>query len=398
MEIYNGELYVGGNFIEMGGDTFDCCIVKWNGNQWSEVSPIASNGSIHAMTTYKNELYVGGLTISNIGGISVANIARWDSSLWKGVGTGVSGAVNSMLTDTLHNLLYVGGGFQSAGGIPVRSIAQWNGIGWSDIGTGGLTGGASDIIIYHNKLYVSGYSPNGLESDTVLAAWDGRNWAKIGGFNNSLLSLGEFRDTLYVGGYFTVANGDSINYLVKYHEPEVPTCFGHVTSIGTSADTLVLEDDSVIVQLADSSDIAVDSWYWDFGDGTNDTIQNPLHYYDSLGTYTIMLATNCGYMYDTTYTTVVVEEPIGVGELHSSDEDFIIYPNPTENNFTIEVQSHGKKEIEIYGLKGELVKKAKFIENSTSLKINTANWERGIYLCKLFVEDKEVQSKKVVVN
>ncbi|UCH72197.1 MAG: PKD domain-containing protein [Thermoplasmatales archaeon] len=33
----------------------------------------------------------------------------------------------------------------------------------------------------------------------------------------------------------------------------------------------------------------ISSWYWDFGDGETTTVQNPIHSYDDIGTYKIIL-------------------------------------------------------------------------------------------------------------
>ena len=57
-----------------------------------------------------------------------------------------------------------------------------------------------------------------------------------------------------------------------------------------SADkTMALEGQPV--QFTDESTGPVTSWQWDFGDGTNDTVQNPSHTYSSAGTYTVSLTT-----------------------------------------------------------------------------------------------------------
>lgn len=43
-----------------------------------------------------------------------------------------------------------------------------------------------------------------------------------------------------------------------------------------------------IVAFFNNSDSA-DNWFWDFGDGSTDTLQNPIHEYDTLGKYTVFL-------------------------------------------------------------------------------------------------------------
>jgi PKD repeat protein len=47
------------------------------------------------------------------------------------------------------------------------------------------------------------------------------------------------------------------------------------------------------VQFTDKSTGSPTSWYWDFGDGTTSTLQNPVHSYNTAGTYIpILTASN----------------------------------------------------------------------------------------------------------
>jgi len=43
------------------------------------------------------------------------------------------------------------------------------------------------------------------------------------------------------------------------------------------------------VRFTDTSDISPNQWFWDFGDGTNSTLSNPVHVYNSTGTYNVSL-------------------------------------------------------------------------------------------------------------
>ena len=68
------------------------------------------------------------------------------------------------------------------------------------------------------------------------------------------------------------------------------------------------------IQFTDQSTVSpgayLVSWYWDFGDGNIDPLQNPTHRYINTGTYTVMLAVaadSLGFICrDTTYQTVTV--------------------------------------------------------------------------------------------
>jgi len=54
-----------------------------------------------------------------------------------------------------------------------------------------------------------------------------------------------------------------------------------------------------LIQFTDLSSNFPTSWYWDFGDGATDTIQNPTHSYADTGTYTVSLIVSNSYGSDT---------------------------------------------------------------------------------------------------
>ncbi|HXH20181.1 MAG TPA: PKD domain-containing protein [Chitinophagales bacterium] len=65
---------------------------------------------------------------------------------------------------------------------------------------------------------------------------------------------------------------------------------------GTRADTVCREDP---VQFTDSSTALIDThivaWFWDFGDGTTDTVQNPIHSFRSMGSRRVCLTAYNGF-------------------------------------------------------------------------------------------------------
>jgi len=100
----------------------------------------------------------------------------------------------------------------------------------------------------------------------------------------------------------TDVNGcqDSIKYPLQVFKPFVD--FYADTLIGCTP----LE-----VQFYDSSQVVGDtvaSWQWDFGDGANDSVQNPVHYYyqEILSTITLTVTDTLGCVYDTTKVEYVI--------------------------------------------------------------------------------------------
>lgn len=484
MAVYNGELYIGSSILGLLGGKYIRCVASWDGSQWDSVAA-PSTGQVHALAVYNNELYAGGLT-SYIGGISIANIARWDGNQWKAVGLGVNGQVNTMFVDTINNDLYVGGGFFNAfnsdsTSVKTTFIAKWDGNEWSSLGDDTIPG-AFAITMYHGELYVAGTILSLDDTLQGIARWDGRQWKPLGsGTNNSTRALAVWNDALYVGGQFTVAGNDSAYYIAKWHTPNVPTCLNFSAAIASDADAVFLPD-STVVQFYDNSNVAATGWYWDFGDGNSDTVQNPQHSFDSLGTYTVTLITTCGYnsrtaykiitvfdncnaigaaiytsfdtvktdsaiqftdssifssawlwdfgdggsdtvqnplhIYnspgtytitliasigscsDTAYGTIIVESSVGVDEFNTRSPKLKVYPNPTKDSFTIGAYIPKTKDgvIRIFDIKGELIKEYALKKGSNSTILNTSGWAKGVYICSLEVGGEVVQSKKMVVE
>lgn len=226
MEVYNGELYVGGSFNSIGSVSTED-IARWDGVQWSDVGGGVVSSKVHSMAVFNGELYVGGLNIFLAGGTSVSNIAKWDGSQWTDVGGGTDGQVTALVVDTIANVLYAGGGFFTAGGKTVNFVAMWDGTEWWPVDQG-LSNGVYDLELYHRELYaVGGFEAViGSPNDTVnyIARWDGCQWRDLnGGLNQPGNALHVYQDSLHVGGWFTYAGSDSAYYLAKWHTP-VDTC------------------------------------------------------------------------------------------------------------------------------------------------------------------------------
>ncbi len=88
------------------------------------------------------------------------------------------------------------------------------------------------------------------------------------------------------------------------------------------------------VYFADNSVDAI-TWFWNFGDGATDTIQNPIHVYAANGNYNIsLIVTNSYGCADTTYKPAFVNINVGLNEL-VSDFKFQVFPNPFSDQINI---------------------------------------------------------------
>ncbi|MEI7979611.1 MAG: T9SS type A sorting domain-containing protein [Bacteroidota bacterium] len=220
MAVYNGVLYVGGNFSAGGVNTSD--IVKWNGTAWSAVGSL-TQGEVRSMVVYNGELYVGGF-IYTAGGVSVNHIAKWNDTTWSTVGSGTNNYVNSMVV--YNGGLYVGGTFTTAGGMSANRIAKWNGTAWSAVGSGitGTNGVANSMVVYNEGLFVGGlFTTAGGVSANNIAKWNGTAWLAVGsGTFGVVNSMAVFNGELFFGGGFNIAFGVTANYIVKIRQMKEP--------------------------------------------------------------------------------------------------------------------------------------------------------------------------------
>ncbi|MBI2270656.1 MAG: T9SS type A sorting domain-containing protein [Bacteroidetes bacterium] len=255
--VYNAELYVGGYFTTAGGVSA-VRIAKYDGTTWSTVGTgVGMSGVPYAMATYGGNLYVGG-EFGSVDGLTVNRIAKWDGSAWSTVGNtgvGMNGAVYAL--GVYGGNLYCGGSFSYADyvccptGVACGKLAIWDGVNFSAPGTG-ITGSYvyKDMAVYNGELYVPGLfsAMNGVAANNI-AKYDGTTWTALGsdvaggGANAEVNPLVEFNSELYVGGDFTSVNGMFASKVAKWNG----TAWSLVSTdtLNSFVTTLTVYDDGV---------------------------------------------------------------------------------------------------------------------------------------------------------
>ena len=214
---YNSNLFIAGDITKINGVSVNR-IAKWNGSTWSGVSGGVTGGfmtKVYSMVTLNNKLYVAG-DFTFAGGTGAFNIASWDGTQWSALDTGVNEYASAITADTVNNIIYVAGAFNIVGGtngINVNYIAGWNGNNWFNLGQG-LSGGIYCMTMYHGELYVGGSMIIvGSDSATIyIAKWNGSQWSKVLGPNNTVFTMQVYNDTLYVGGLFSSPGNNIARY------------------------------------------------------------------------------------------------------------------------------------------------------------------------------------------
>lgn len=139
LEVFNGQLYAAGSFNQSPGVGMVNGIARWDGTAWQPLGtglqiPDGSGGFGYALEVYQGQLYVAG-DFDFAGGQPASNIARWDGFSWSPVDVGVSGRIRDLETynDGTTAWLVAGGLFNrsgtastSTGGIVTQQISRWS--------------------------------------------------------------------------------------------------------------------------------------------------------------------------------------------------------------------------------------------------------------------------------
>ncbi len=95
-----------------------------------------------------------------------------------------------------------------------------------------------------------------------------------------------------------------------------------------------------------------------------------------------------------TVSSLIVQDFASVTEFSTSSLN--IYPNPAKSVFTIDLGATKTGEIQIVDAMGRRVYSNEF-NGKSKLRINSSNWEKGIYMIQMISND-EVSSSKIVIE
>lgn len=146
-----------------------------------------------------------------------------------------------------------------------------------------------------------------------------------------------------------------------------------------------------------------DGYYWDFGNGTTSTDQNPWTQYPTAGTYQVMLiALNGSCPNDTTFVPVTVFDASSIEELDGLSL-ISIYPNPNDGNFDLSliINTPQMITIQLFDITGKLVGTVlnkNVVAGKLQLSISHAEYDlaNGTYQLTIKTESGIVSKKFVV--
>ena len=230
----------------IGGDESNKYLLSiWDKNHWvltgqvrqiydySGNAYITDFDVIRTVAVDQNSIYIGGnFQIITMAGDTCFNIAQWYGNEWHPVEKGIDGTVET-IAPTGNGDIYAGGLFYNLrNGTLVNNIAHWNGTAWSALddqgGAVGVNDRVFDISVGNGSLYVGGeFTTAGGQNVNYIAGW---NWgthawkALAGGVNNYVRSVATYGHDVYIGGDFTETIGSvSIPHIAKYNDTNSPS-------------------------------------------------------------------------------------------------------------------------------------------------------------------------------
>ena len=151
------------------------------------------------------------------------------------------------------------------------------------------------------------------------------------------------------------------------------------------------------VSFTDMSVGVIDSWAWDFGDGTSSDVQNPVHTFTTADSFTITLQVTGpgGSRSKTREHYIHVDFPLDVDDDSKVPEEFCLYqnyPNPFNHNtcITFDLPRAGLVRLSLYNINGEFL--TNLLNREQQAGTYHINWDAsgvasGIYFAVLQTRD-----------
>ena len=179
-----GRLWMGGNFLNLGGVTAADRLGYWDGTSYYALST-GADAIVRALAydATGDRMYIGG-EFTTLGGTSIVKVGYWDwtSPNFYAMGTGTTGGSNvvyALAVDAVGGV-YIGGTFATFNGVDCLSVGYWNGVTAQAL-AGGIDGtGATPVVLTiainpQGEVYIGGQFDlvNGIVPVDMLTVWNG---------------------------------------------------------------------------------------------------------------------------------------------------------------------------------------------------------------------------------
>ena len=432
----DGKIIIGGGFSSYNGIPRNN-IVRLNADGTLDTSFIQGTGADNAVYTTSiqsdGKIIIGGLfTFYN--GIARNYIARLNTNGTLdntfNPGTGATGAnINSIYSTSIQSdgKIIIGGDFTSFNGVARSCIARLNTDGTLDTtfnpGTGFNKRVYTTSIQSDGKIIIGGYftTYNGISRNRITrlntnGTLDATFNPGTGtGTNSDLVITTSIQSDgkIIMGGRFASFNGISRNGIARLNtDGTLDATFDPGTGTGTNAlrypsTTSIQSDGKIIIGGIFTS--------------YNDIVRNNIARLNTNGTLDPTFNPGTGANNSVSTTSIQSDGKIIIGGSFTAYNDkgrnritringnnalstnvfnkntMVIYPNPSNGIYTIQTNEiYATKSISIYTIQGQKIYDAAISSNETTIDIS--NQPKGVYLYKVFGEEGETKSGKLVIE
>jgi len=207
--------------------------------------------------------------------------------------------------------------------------------------------------------------------------------------NNTTTQVGNTATLMNFGGM--ISSGGIVSNTTTI----VTNAASQETLLCVTCDTLIADffyiDTFGDVSFFDTSTNAT-GWYWDFGDGNFDSIQNPSHTYGTADTFLVCLIASNPCTSDTICDSVIVIIP-GINEA-ARDNQIEVYPNPNSGMITVRTADKRISSIEIYNLMGAKVYETAYRKE----EMDISSLPSGVYMLSAMDEQGVTLARQKIIR
>jgi len=237
-----GEIYLGGQFADLGGIANADGIAKYNpvtGVYSALGTGVAGGASVTCIAIDSaGNVYAGG-TFTTIGGVAANRIAKWNGVVWAALGTGMNDTVWCLAVGVNGTTIYAGGDFTTVNGVTVRRFGIWSGTAWSTsdyYGSATLTDTINTIAVAKDgNVYIGGNFTARIQR--ILPTVDDMGILVAPNTEVKAMVVGD-DGAVYFGGGFTTVNGITANYIAVWNGTGV---FALGNGLNGSVNTLAID-------------------------------------------------------------------------------------------------------------------------------------------------------------
>ena len=201
-----GRIYVGGNFINAGGNPNADFLAVWDGASWQSLcAPITAN--VSALQIIGRKLYIGGDSADGAGNAAADKLVACDldsgaPSSTVDASDDINSAIYALTADSAGRL-YAAGSFINMDQIPdADHVAMYDGT-WHAMGAGAVDGITRSIASDGTNVYIGSDSVNiaGIAQADHVAKWNGSAWSALGA--NAATTDGWLPASAFINGVVT---------------------------------------------------------------------------------------------------------------------------------------------------------------------------------------------------